>query len=836
MLTFHRLAKIAGFALLLAMLGGTALQARTRKADKLLGQSRAAELHKDWDAALSFAEQALSEDPADVAYQLSATRLRFYASQYHIDEGKRLRNQGQLEQAVIEFQKAYGINPASSMAEEEIGRTRAMIEREKNRPAGEQKPEERAMTPAQIERKKEEKKFAAMQPLPELKPLNPTPINLKMNNQAPRVLFETVGKLAGVNVLFDPEYTAGGNPIRQQSIELNNATLDEALDYLALVTKSFWKPISANAIFVTQDNQTKRREFEDFVVKVFYLSNVMTAQEMQEIVTTLRTVAEIQKIFTYQAQNALIVRAEADKVALAEKIVADLDKPRGEVLVDVLVMTVNRNRERDLAAAIAPSGINSPISFTPRGSIASQVPTTTPTATGAAAAAATSTSIPLSNIARISTRDFSLTLPGGLLNALLTDANTKVLQAPQVRAVDRQKVSMKIGDRVPYATGSFQPGIGGVGINPLVNTQFTFLDTGVNVDIVPYIHGADEVSLHVEIDISNVAQFLDLGGVQEPEVAQTKIINDVRLKEGEVNLMGGLMQVEEDKSISGLPGFGNIPVLRRLFTSEKITKKESELVIALIPHIVRTTDISNVNLRGIAAGNGTTVKLNYAPQKPDEAQPQPQAPTPAVPQPAPGAPPSAPPAAAPAPLIPGVNAPPVATPNTTPAQPLTPPATAPPPTAPPVPPAKPEEQEGQLPAGTAIVKFVPAQASAELNQTVTASLTVENASDLASTPLQIRFDPKVVRLNDVVRGNLLSSDGQQVAFSKNVLNDSGEATVNISRFPTTGGVSGSGSIITLVFQAVGRGDTIVTVPQLTLRNSRSQPILAATPQLAISVK
>jgi len=113
---------------------------------------------------------------------------------------------------------------------------------------------------------------------------------------------------------------------------------------------------------------------------------------------------------------------------------------------------------------------------------------------------------------------------------------------------------------------------------------------------------------------------------------------------------------------------------------------------------------------------------------------------------------------------------------------------------------------------------------------------VENASDLASTPMQIRFDPKVLRLNDVVRGNLLASDGQQVAFSKNVLNDSGEATVNISRLPATGGVSGSGSIITLVFQAIGRGDTTVTVPQLTLRNSQSQPILTATPQLAVSVK
>jgi hypothetical protein len=112
---------------------------------------------------------------------------------------------------------------------------------------------------------------------------------------------------------------------------------------------------------------------------------------------------------------------------------------------------------------------------------------------------------------------------------------------------------------------------------------------------------------------------------------------------------------------------------------------------------------------------------------------------------------------------------------------------------------------------------------------------VENAADLASTPMQVRFDPKILRLNDVVRGNLLTSDGQQVAFSKNVLNDTGEATVNVSRFPTTGGVSGSGSLVTLVFQAVGRGETVVTAPQLTLRNSQSQPILTAAPHLSVSV-
>ena len=810
--------------MLATLVGATALEARTRKGDRLLAQSRAAEISKQWDKALSFAEQALSEDPADIAYQLATTRLRYYTGQYHVDEGRRQRDQGKLDEALAEFQKAYGINPALAMAQEEIERTKRMIERERNKPASEQKPEERGFTPAQVEKQREEKKFASMQALPELKPLNGAAINIRMNNQPPKVLFETVGKLAGINVLFDPEFASGGTPVKPQSIELNNATLNEALDYVALITKSFWKPISPNAIFITLDNPTKRREFEDWVVRVFYLSNVLTAQEIQEIVTAVRTVAEIQKIFTYQAQNAIIVRAEADKVALAEKIIADLDKPKAEVVVDVMVMQVSRAKERDLAAAVAQNGINSPISFTPRSSIT--LPAGGTSSTGTATGTSTTSSIPVSNIGQISTRDFSLTLPGGLLNALMNDTNSRVLQSPQVRAVDGQKVSMKIGEKVPYASGSFQPGIGGVGINPLVNTQFTFLDVGVNIDIVPKIHGTDEVSLHVEIDISNVKQFLNLGGVQEPDVAQTKIVNDVRLRQGEVNLMGGLIQIQENKTTTGVPGLGSIPLLGRLFTSETLTKDESELVIALIPHIVRAPDITNVNMRTIGTGNATVVKLNYAPEKAAE-----------TPQPATTAPPATQPAPQPAtaaPNVPPATAPPAAVLQPT-GPPNAPPATAPPATAPLIPPAKPPGPSTVQPEAKARVMFVPAQASAQLNGTVTVSLMVENAADLASTPMLVRFDPKVLRLNDVVRGNLLTSDGQQVAFSKNVLNDTGEATVNVSRFPTTGGVSGSGSLVTLVFQAVGRGETIVTAPQLTLRNSQSQPILTAAPQLSVTV-
>ena len=841
---------MAGYAWLALALAAT-LAARTRKGDKLLAQSRAAEVRKDWDKAISYAEQALSEDPAEISYQLTASRLRFYAGQFHVELGLKLREQGKLNEALVEFQKGYGINPASTMATEEIERTKRMIEREKEKPPAERKPEEAALTPAEAERQKEQKKFESMQPLPELKPLNAEPIYLKMNNQPPKVLFETVGKYAGINVLFDPDYTSGGTPMKPQSIELNNSTLNEALDDLALITKSFWKPLSANTIFVTQDNPTTRRNFEDYVTKVFYLNNVLTAQELTEMMGTIRSVTELSKAFQYAAQNAIIVRGEADKVALAEKIIADLDKPRSEVLVDVLVMTVNRNLEKDLAAAIAPNGINSPISFTPRTSIT--IPnnagtSTTSSSSTTTTSTTTNTTIPLSNIAGISTRDFSLTLPGGLLNALLTDANTKVLQRPQVRAVDRQKVSMKIGDKVPYATGSFQPGIGGVGINPLVNTQFQFLETGVNLDIIPYVHNANEVSLHVEVDISNVTGQVPLGGINEPELAQTKIINDVRLKQGEINLMGGLMQVEYDKSVSGVPGLGNIPVLRRLFTSETNTTKESELVIVLIPHILRAVDITDTNLKTIDSGNSTVFRIRYAqpkPETPPAAQPQAAAPTAAPPanQPVPvpaapavtqqpqavpaGATPSivvpaqgAPPPGAATLRIPGVNAPPAGAP----------------PLGVPVPLVKPQVQATQEAAGKASVKFVPAQAVAQVNGTVTLSLMVENAADLASTPMLIRFDPKILQLTDVVRGNLLASDGQQVAFSKNVINDTGEATVNVSRFPATGGVSGSGSILTLVFQAVGKGQTVVTVPSLVLRNSKSQPILSATPAIAVTVK
>jgi general secretion pathway protein D len=826
--------QIIALATLLAVLvPGLPLQARNKKGDQLLEQGAEAEARKDWDKALDLYEQALSADPRDAAYRLAVTRARFQASQMHVDQGQKLRLQGLLEEALLEFERAYAIDPASGIAEQEARRTREMIERERRKSAEQAaatKPEDRALTPAQEVKRELENKIAAMQPMPELRPINPAPINLKMNNQPPKVLFETVGKLAGINVLFDPEYTSTKN----QSVEFNNVSLEEALSYLELITKSFYKPISANAIFVTNDNTTKRRDYEEQVMRVFYLQNVNTAQELQEILTAIRSVADIQRLFTYNAQMAIVARGEADRISLAEKIINDLDKPRPEVVIDVLVMEANKVKTRDLTMAIAPGGINSPITFTPRAEIRTpgqnvgndddggdDTPTqpTTPTTP---TTPSVGNLIPLTNLGRISGRDFSIAIPGGLLEAVMSDRNTRVLQSPQVRAVDNQKATLKIGDRVPTASGSFQPGIGGVGINPLVNTQFQYIDVGVNVDVTPKIHSGDEVSLHVEVDVSNVRDRVDIGGIEQPVIGQRKLAFDVRLKEGEVNLIGGLMQQQETKTVTGVPGLSSIPVIRRLFTSEGIERSESELLIALIPHIVRSPEVTRGNLKGVAVGNATTVKLNYS-------RPRTEAPA-GSPAPAAAVEPSPPAATPPA------TTPPATTPPAT-----APPAAAPPATAPAIPgvttaPLQPAPDAPATPAATLAAAFAPAAVDTQVNGTFSVNLMIENATDLFAAPLQVKFDPKMLRLTDVTRGDLLARDGQQVVFTRNILNDTGDATINLNRMPGTGGIGGSGALVTLTFQALGKGTAVVSLGSFTPRNAKLEPLSASVPPLRVEVR
>jgi general secretion pathway protein D len=806
-------------AVLLAVAGCLAApaSARTRKGDKFFAQGAASEARKEWDAALDFYEKALGEDPSDPGYQLAVHHTRFQASEFHVNQGLKLRKDGKLAEALLQFEKAYGIDPSSSVAEQEIKTTRQMMERESKKGADS---DTRSLTPSQLAKRNTEERLDTLLPVPELRALNQQPITLKMNNQPPKVLFETLGKLAGINVLFDQEFK--GN--EKQTVDLTGATLDEALNYLSVITKAFWKPLSSNTIFVTQDTTTKRRDYEEQVMKVFYLTNVTTPQELQEIVTAVRSVADIQRLFVYNAQNAIIARGEADRIALAEKIIHDLDKPKSEVVVDVLVLQTSSDMTRTLGAAL--NSLSLPINFAPRTSIStpssstttststpttSDTTTTTPTTT--TGTTSTTASIPLAYIGKVNTEDFSTVLPSGMLQAVLSDSGTRVLQSPEIRSVDNQKATLKVGQKEPIASGSFQPGIGGVGINPLVNTQFTFIDVGVNVDLTPKVHDNGEISMHVEVEISSVVGNVNLGGIQQPIISQEKVIHDIRMKDGEVNLLGGLRQSQDSTTVSGIPGLSSIPVIKWLFSSKTVNKTSQELLIALIPHIVRRPDYTEEEVRGIAVGNATVVKLNYAPRPSTEPAP-PKGTLPA----SPGTP----------------SNPLVTSPSSSVNPPPEPPATTPPvniPAAAPTTPAPPPA----APAANAVVSFVPGQVQATMGQSFNVQLVMSNATDLFSAPLVIKYDPKVLKLNDVTQGTLMSSDGQQITFTKNILNDAGEADLTLNRFPGTGGVTGSGMLVTLSFTTLSRGATTVSAPAFSPTNSQGQPISNSSPLLTVNV-
>ncbi len=826
----HFINRLTAVFLSVMLAGATLpLEAKTKKGDKYLAEGRVHEARQEWDAALEAYQKALAEDPAEMVYQMAVDQAKFQDAQEHIERGIKIRATGRIGEALVEFQEAYAINPGSSVAQQELLVTQQMIERERKRveetghPAP---PEDRGLTPAQESKKLTQDRIDRMLPIPELKPLNPQPIrDLKINGQPVKVLYETLGKVAGVNVLWDPDF----QPPAKNSFNLDfeNATLEEALNYVGVITKSYWKPLSANAIFVTNDNPNKRRDFEEMVAQTFYLTNVASAQEIQEIVNAVRSIAELQRVVAFTSQNAIIVRGEADKVALAAKMIHDLDKPRSEVVVDILVMEASSSFTRQLSAAIASTGLNLPITFNPRQSIQVQTSTTsttstTPTTTGTTtntgttgsttATGTTGTLIPLSNLGHLSSADFATTLPGALLQAALSDTKTKVLQAPQLRSVDGVKATLKIGEREPTASGSFASTISSV--SPLVSTQFNYIDVGVNVTLLPHVHDNGDISMDIDLEISSVTGTVNLGGLSEPIIGQRKVTHSVRMHEGEVSLLAGLTQTSDTKQVTGIPGLMSIPLLKNLFQGQSIDRENDQVMIVLVPHIVRQPSVSAENLRGVDVGSQTAVKMSYAPQ-PGDVLTGPQAAAVVAGESAPATTPAIrsgngplPPATAPP--LPGLP-------------PAAPPATAPPATAPP-------------PAGTARVQFAPAEVQTRVGGQVVVSVTLDGGTDVAFAPLEIQFDPKVLRLNDVVPGPLLANDGQQPDFTNNIMNDNGTATVQLNRRPGTPGVNGSGALVTMQFQAVGRGPTVVTIPQISVRNSHGQPVAGGSAQLTVNVQ
>src|ERR1700683_2652166 len=404
-----------------------------------------AEARENYETAYEFYKQAYDLKPKDLRYKSSFERMRFKAAATIVHHGILLRDQGKLQEALGEFQKAAFIDPSLFAAQQEMKVTQKMIDDAAHPPP------QAAGPPSSLERKVND----AVGPV-ELAAISTVPITVKLTEDS-KVIYQTIGQLAGINVLFDYDYTS-----RRIKVELNGVTLEEALKITALESKTFWRPVTANTIFVAQDNAAKRKELEQSVLKTFYLSNLSALTELQDVVNAIRAVLDVQRVQQLLSQNALIVRGTPDQIALAQKLVDDLDRARPEVIVDIAVLQVSKDKSRTL-------GLSPPTSATV--TLQSNLNTTTTpttTTTGTTTTSTTPTGLELNTLGSLNATDFQVTIPSANLSAVMADTDTKLIQNPQVPSLDGQKASLKIGERLPVATGSFQPAIGGAGLNPLV--------------------------------------------------------------------------------------------------------------------------------------------------------------------------------------------------------------------------------------------------------------------------------------------------------------------------------------------------------------------------------
>jgi len=546
-------------------------------AKSLYKQGQSAELRQDYDAAYNDYRKAALDDPGSLKYKSATERTRPLAAGLHIKRGRELKENGNITGALTEFLRAAAVDPSDEAAEQAIASLKDHIT------PGSQK-SDLPQLPV------EHRRLASLAGPIDLKPISDESITLHMAEDS-KVVYESIGKAAGINVLFDPEYNS-----KRISIELTNTSLEDALRVVATSSETFWKPVTKNTIFVASDTRVKRQQLEQQAIRVLYLANATQQNDLNDVQTALRNVLPNAKLYGVQSQDAIVMRGTPDELMLAEQLIDDLDKARPEVMIDVTVMQVDKDKVRNI-------GLQWPQSL-------SATLKTTSTDSNA--------TLTLNDLANLNAKNFSLTVGTAQAEMLLTDTDTQIMQNPRLRAADGQKATMKIGERIPIATGSFSSTAGSSAASPYVNTQFQYIDIGVVMEMTPTIHYDGDVTLKVRVEITSHNSDTTISGVTEPIIGQQSVEEMIRLKEGESNILGGLLQEQNNHSVSGTPGLGEVPILKYLFSTQQRELQHEEIVFLLTPHLVRGMQIDPLNLRQIDTGTSNAIELREVPSTPEE--------------------------------------------------------------------------------------------------------------------------------------------------------------------------------------------------------------------------
>src|SRR3984957_13152462 len=444
------------------LLGFCCLAASGPNAKTLYARGQAAESKDDPITAYEDYYQAYEKEPKNLRYKTAYERLRFQAGSAHLKKGEALAAQGDVSAALTEYLRAIEIDPSNDLAHQDIAKARDQM-------AAPKPNQETSITPD-----KQAELGQVGSPVV-LKPISTEPLTLHMTEDS-KVVYSTVGKAARINVLFDPEYTS-----KRIQVDIANVSLLDALRIVGISSGTFWHAVTPNTIFVAMNTRAKRQELEEEAVQTFYLANTAQQNDLNDIQTALRNLLVNAKLYGVPSQSAIVMRATPDELLLAQKLINDLDKSRPEVVVDVALLEVNRDKTRTIGIQLP--GTASVQIQPPNATSTTSTGTGTGTGTTTGTTTSSTTNLTINNLAHLNATNFAVTIGQATANLMLSDSDTKVLQNPSIRATDGQKADLKVGERIPVATGSYQTGAATAVVSSLVNTQFTYLDVGVEIEI-----------------------------------------------------------------------------------------------------------------------------------------------------------------------------------------------------------------------------------------------------------------------------------------------------------------------------------------------------------------
>ena len=543
---------------LVALAFALALAAGSACAPAALKAGRQAEHLQDYDRAIVEYTKVLRARPGDKEARAGLERTRLFAAQQHYTRGRRLAAAGRTEQALLELQIASELNPTDGEIERELkalrtqARARIAVDR-----AGKTELE------TLIERTRN-------LPPPGLDLPSDTklPASLVFSDASARVIFTAIAKFSGLNLVFDPAFRDAS-----LSIDLRNSTLEDALASVAASTRNFYRVTAARTVTVIPDTPAKRREYEEEVVRTFYVSNA----DLKEVIDLLRIVVDARKIAPINATNAVTIKDTPERIAVAARVIGAIDKARPEVVIDVELLEVDRTRLKEYGLQVASPG-----------------------AAGISGGAdANRDGLSLRDLRNLTQADVLISnLPALYYRLLKTDTSTRTLASPRLRTSEGIAAQARFGERVPVPVTTFAPiATGGVNQQPI--TSYVYENVGVGLDIMPRTHHDDEVSLTVKVDVSSIS---GTGFAGLPTFGNRSISTTIRLRDGETNMLAGLIRDDERTVLSGIPGLSDIPVIGQLFAHNRRETQETDIILTLTPHIVRVLDLTENDLRPFKVG------------------------------------------------------------------------------------------------------------------------------------------------------------------------------------------------------------------------------------------